>query len=814
MNIIILTLRSLIIPIILFSAASLGLCEAEQLVSVNAGSVFPGHTFGRHRKVRIELMDHFQIPAIEWPRTLLSYPVYYAVPVPPEQLVSRNLREAAEIPFQLSEIESRGERLQFAAVNFFSDLPSDGSSQFELSTAKPVLPSAPLVQQRVEGNTVVLDAGKIKVRLPATGAVVPGRKVSGPMLQPFRGECPAAADMELKSPDGKVGLHFDLKTSAPAANQLFYNVRFQDRIVLADSRLGLQLRDGVFAGDFQIVGTNFSTSDTTWKPVLAERETIRDHFNQLVVELQTTASPHRRLQITFRAYDEGVAFCYTLPVQRELGDFVIQREATQFAFTGDHTAWAVYSAQGNYDPDDPRRRPKSAKTGSVKLSELKPGVERPLTVRVADDLYAAITEARLVDYARMKLRPATNAACTLETFLDAERGVNGEVTGKTPFTSPWRVVMVANAPGKLLEQNDLVLNLNDPCALTDTSWIKPGKVIREATLTTAGGKACVDFAVERGLQFIEYDAGWYGYESDVNSDARAVHLDPRRNPDPTSLNLPDVIDYANARKIGVILYVNQKALTRLLDEILPLYEKWGVKGVKYGFVNVGSQSATAWLHAAVRKAAAHHLMVDIHDEFRNTGYQRTYPNLVTCEGIGGNEEFPTPVHNATVPFTRFLTGPADYTFCWYDSRLKNTHAHQLALSTIFFSPWQFIYWYDKPSAYDGDPALDYWQHLPTTWDETRVIQGDIGRRAVVARRKGDEWFVGAISPGAPEVAIPLTFLAPGKQYRAHIYSDPPPGSPATGKVRVEERAVNATTTLAAEIPPNGGLAVRLVPVEL
>jgi alpha-glucosidase len=332
-------------------------------------------------------------------------------------------------------------------------------------------------------------------------------------------------------------------------------------------------------------------------------------------------------------------------------------------------------------------------------------------------------------------------------------------------------------------------------------------------LTTAGGKACVDFAVQQGLQFIEYDAGWYGYESDANSDARAVHLDPRRNPDPTSLNLQTVIDYASARRIGVILYVNQKALTKQLDEILPLYEKWGVKGVKYGFVNVGSQSATAWLHAAIRKAAAHHLMVDIHDEFRNTGYQRTYPNLVTCEGIGGNEEFPTPVHNATVPFTRFLTGPADYTFCWYDARLKNTHAHQLALSTIFFSPWQFIYWYDKPSAYDGDPALDYWKHLPTTWDETRVIQGEIGRRAVVARRKADEWFVGAISPGEPKVAIPLTFLAPGKQYTARIYSDPSPGDSAAGKVRVEERSVNANTTLAAEIPPNGGLAVRLIAVK-
>jgi alpha-glucosidase len=621
-----------------------------------------------------------------------------------------------------------------------------------------------------------------------------------------------AAEIKLTSPDGRLVLNFDVKTIGASPGCPVYQVNFQGRPVLGDSRLGLHLADGSLDSDLEIVGQQASTTDTTWRPVLGEREIVRDHFNQLVLDLQTTRPPHRRLQLTFRAYDEGVAFCYRLPAQTGLTNFVIRREATQFAFTADHTAWAVYSAQGNYDPNDPRRRSKSAKTGPVALSELEPGVERPLTVRVADDLYSAITEARLVDYARMKLRPATNADHTLEVFLDAERGMNGEVTGIAPFASPWRVVMVATSPGQLLEHNDLVLNLNDPCALADTSWIKPGKVIREATLTTAGGKACVDFAVQQGLQFIEYDAGWYGYESDAKSDARAVHLDPRRNPDPTSLNLPEVIDYANARNIGVILYVNQKALSKQLDEILPLYENWGVKGVKYGFVNVGSQQATAWLHAAIRQAAAHHLMVDIHDEFRNTGYQRTYPNLMTCEGIGGNEEFPTPVHNATLPFTRFLTGPADYTFCWYDRRLQNTHAHQLALSTIFFSPWQFIYWYDKPAAFDGDPALDYWKHLPTTWDESRVLQGDIGRRAVVARRKGSEWFLGAIAPVDGELPIPLKFLAPGKKFTAKIYSDSTAGLAGGDKVQISEQTVDTHSVLEAHIPANGGLAARFVPV--
>jgi len=313
------------------------------------------------------------------------------------------------------------------------------------------------------------------------------------------------------------------------------------------------------------------------------------------------------------------------------------------------------------------------------------------------------------------------------------------------------------------------------------------------------------------LQYVEYDAGWYGFENDHKSDARDVHLDPRRNPDPNSLNLREVIDYGNSRGIGIILYVNHLAMEKQLDEILPLYESWGVKGVKYGFVNVGSQHWTAWLHEAIRKAAAHHLMVDIHDEFRNTGYQRTYPNLMTCEGVGGNEEFPTPVHNATLPFTRFLTGPADYTFCWNDPRLKVTKAHQMALSTIYFSPWQFLFWYAKPGDVLDEPALDYWKHLPTTWDETRVIEGDIGRRAVVARRKGEEWFLGAIAPVDGKFQIPLTFLEPGKKFTAKIFSDPSAGITGTNTVNMEERPVDAASVLDANIPANGGEAIFLSP---
>jgi len=605
--------------------------------------------------------------------------------------------------------------------------------------------------------------------------------------------------VELKSPDGRIAVNFDLKDISNSKGCPVYSVSYDGRPVLVESRMGLKLRDVSLTRNLRVVGQTASASDTTWKPLLAERSTIRDHYNQLVVELQTIrASSHaRRLTITFRAYDEGVAFSYSLPRENN-GMFVdIEGEATQFAFAADYPAWAIYVAQADY------------LNSNVPISQIKPGAERPLTVELAGNLYASITEARISNYARMKLRRSEGTQTTLEAFLDAERdgdgvGFNGEVMGKTPFATPWRVVMIADSPGKLVEQNYLVLNLNDPSELADTSWIKPGKVIRETTLTTAGGEACIDFAVKHHLQYIEYDAGWYGPEGEPASDAREVAPERR-----SKLNLHEVIEYGNSKGIGVILYINHLVMEQQLDEVLPLYERWGVKGVKFGFVNVGSQYWTALVHEAIRKAAAHHLMVDVHDEFRNMGYQRTYPNLITVEGIRGNEEFPTPTHNAALPFTRFLSGPADYTFCWNTPRLKNTKAHQMALSTIFFSPWQFLYWYDKPSTVPDEPAEEYWDHLPTTWDETHVLQGEIGKRAVVARRKGDEWYLGAIAPVDGSFPITLAFLPAGMKFKALIYAD----DPDTHGVHIEERMVDRAAVVNAAIPPNGGIAIRLVPAD-
>ena len=619
---------------------------------------------------------------------------------------------------------------------------------------------------------------------------------------------PAAGAAELKSPDGRITVTFDVRDDADGKGRLFYGVAWRGKPIVAESRLGFTLKEGpALAGGFKIVRLDRSSRNETWKPVYGERGSYRDHYNQLTVELQETEAPRRLLNLTFRAYNEGAAFCYTLPKQPALERVSIAKENTEFRFTADHTAWAVYSAQGNY--------------AKVALSQVKPGCERPTVLQLAADCYAAIGEAKLVDYARMKFAPLKGVANALVSDL------TGGVEAALPLTTPWRFVMAADSPGRLLENNFLLLNLNDPCAIADTSWIKPGKVIREVTLTTTGGKACVDFAVKRGLQYVEFDAGWYGNEYDDASDASAVNLDPKRSKGP--LDLQAVIAYAKQRGVGIILYVNRRALEKQLDQILPLYQKWGVAGVKYGFVNVGTQQWTTWLHDAVRKAAAHRLMVDIHDEYRPTGYSRTYPNLMTQEGIAGDETSPANTNTLTILFSRLLCGAADNTVCYYDKRVdKNaTHAYQLAKAVCLYSPWQFLFWYDRPPASPqktagagggtptaGDePELEFYNAMPTVWDDTRVLHGRVGEFAVLARRSGAAWFIAGMNSGeARALDVPLKFLTPGKKYTAHIYSDDP-SVPTRTRVKIERRAVDATTTLKLAMSAQGGQAIRIAPAE-
>ncbi len=606
----------------------------------------------------------------------------------------------------------------------------------------------------------------------------------------------------LSSPDGR--LQITLQVNGPG--RLHYAVDRAGEEVILPSPLGMLLGTGDTLGGHVLCleASPASLRDTTWHPVWGERASYRDRYRVMIVDVEERSGC--RWQLELRAYDEGVAFRYLLPQAVAGGDSVyILRERTGFVFPRGSQAWVTYSAQGIYRRMD--------------VDSIRRPAERPLVVEEPAGTYVAVGEAALVDYARMRLSKGEEPGGVVAHLA-------GPVALHVPAHSPWRYIMVASSPGRLVENNYLLLNLNEPCALDDVSWIGPGKVIREITLTTRGGKACVDFAARHGLQFVEFDAGWYGHEYDDASDATTVTVDPRRSPGP--LDLKEVIRYAREKNIGIILYVNRRALERQLDTLLPLYASWGVSGVKYGFVQVGPQRWTAWLHTAIRKAAAHHLMVDVHDEYRPTGYQRTWPNFMTCEGIRGDEAAPDNHHTLITMFTRAIAGPADNTVCYFSDRvvteMHSSHATQLAKAVCIFSPWQFLFWYDRPAASRKGPAapelpgnrvisevpeLEFFKEVPTVWDETRVIEGKIGEYGTVARRAGDDWYVGAINGReSHQLVLPLSFLEAGKQYMAQIYRDDPLVETRT-HVRVEERQVTSADTLRFELAPNTGMAMRL-----
>jgi alpha-glucosidase len=600
----------------------------------------------------------------------------------------------------------------------------------------------------------------------------------------------------LSSPDEK--LQFSLTRNNNGS--LSWSVNYNNQPIILNSVLGL----AGWSDGLTLSGSLLTKKDISWKPVYGERNLVRDRYHESAFSFLKDNNKHSEMQLIVRAYNEGIAFRYFFPENQGGGkDISIRSELTSFTLPKGTLAWFSNRAQSKYN--------------LLPLLGWPDECERPLTLQLDNGLYACLTEAAMVDYSRTKFILDPNEPNTIKCSM-----YDG-VDLTTPFATPWRVVMVAEKPGQLLENNDIILNLNPECAINNTSWIKPGKIMREVTLSAQGTKDLVDFAVKHNLQYIHFDAGWYGYEYFVSSDATTVTVDPRRNPN-SDLDLQEAIRYANNNGIGVFLYVNQRALYRQLDEILPLFKKWGVRGIKFGFVHVGSHRWTTWMHDAVKKCADYNLMVDIHDEYRPTGFSRTYPNLLTQEGVYGNEEMPKATNSTILPFTRFVAGAADHTICYYQqvglkpnlsdqfSRvIKTTSGHQLALAVVFYSPLQFLYWYDKPSDVKDEPELEFFDYVPTVWDETKVLQGEIGQYVTIARRYGDEWFVGSVTnTDARKLKLPLNFLPEGKKFEATIYSDDATIKTRT-KVAIKRIKVDSKTVLDYQLVASGGQAFRIIP---
>jgi alpha-glucosidase len=601
----------------------------------------------------------------------------------------------------------------------------------------------------------------------------------------------------VQSPDGQLTVQFYQKQLSPGKKEMYYQLAWKNKPVIQESALDIQLDNNLseramalkvdtharWSQNLLVKEIVRTTRDTTWQPPYGENSHIRDHYNAITIRLVKDDNPIYPVEVEIRAYNEGAAIRYYFPENVKGTYYRVMQENTAFTLPEGTLAWHAAWAQALYK--------------LLPLNNWPGESERPLTLQLPNGLHACLAEAGMVDYARAKFKLSETKPNTILTSMYTPADLI------SPFTTPWRVIMVAEQPGQLAMNNHLLLSLNEPSKIKDMSWIKPGKIIRVMTQTTADAKENIDFAVKHGLQYILFDWKWYGPAFTFTSDATKVAI--------PNFDLPAIIQYGKERGVGVWLYVNLQGLYAQSDSLFRVYRDWGIKGVKFGFVQVGSHRWTTWLEEMFKKTAENQIMVNVHDDWRPTGEQRTWPNLLTAEGIRGNEEMPDATHNTVLPFTRYIAGAADYTICYYADRIKTTHAHQLALAAIYYSPLQTLYWYDKPAQSRNEPELSFWDNIPVSWDETRILQGTPGQYITTARRKGQEWYVGTITNNeARTLTIDCNFLPKGKTFTATIYADDP-SVPTATKVKVEEKKITAATVLTVKLQASGGHAIRIKP---
>ena len=636
----------------------------------------------------------------------------------------------------------------------------------------------------------------------------------------------------LSSPDGRIEVAVTSDSTG-----LFYEVFLEGKKLIDRSVLGFRFRNAPpLLKHFIVERIERKEADEIWEPVWGEASQIRNHFRELRIHLQEAQPPSRRLELVFRAYDDGIAFRYILPAQAQLDSFAITSEETRFCFAGDYTAWWIPADWDSYEHLY-RKSP---------LSEI-PGANTPITLMTSDSIYLSIHEAVLTDYAGMTLKKVpgsgTEFECDLVPWPDGIK-----VKGRTPFKTPWRTIQIAKRAGDLIESH-LIVNLNEPCALRDVSWIRPMKYVGiwwgmhigkwtwyagpRHGATTWRAKQYIDFAAEHGIPAVLVEGWNRGWESWLKQGTKFSFTESY--PD---FDLPAVVRYGQQK--GVILIGHHETggnvpdYERQMEAAMDLYQKLGVPAVKTGYAGKilpeGQHHHGQWMvrhyRRVVEAAARHHLMIDAHEPIKPTGIRRTFPNMLTREGVRGMEynawsEGNPPEHTTIIPFTRMLAGPLDYTpgvfNILFDStgthRVHTTLCHQLALYVVLYSPLQMAA--DLVENYQHHPAFRFIEAVPVDWDETRVLNGRIGDFVTIARRQGDTWFLGSITDeNARVMTIPLLFLHPDKTYRVSIFADAPNADWKTQPTAytISERTLTAKDTLNLRLAPGGGAAVIFRPL--
>jgi alpha-glucosidase len=640
----------------------------------------------------------------------------------------------------------------------------------------------------------------------------------------------AASPYAVVSPDHRTRIEL-----TAAGGKLAYTVIRDGVTVIAQSPLGLNTSQGTLDGTtLRVAGVATKTVDEAWRPVAGKAASVADRYSQVELQLTGTDKPIK-VNLVARAYDDGVAFRYVLPRQDGAGEFGISGEATRFDFPADYRCWGFNpgrfdsSHEGEFDP--------------VQASSIRPHhtFDAPLVCKTGTKKTTfAIAEADKRGYAGAYYSGRGDGGLGVQVVLaphyDGDHPAGGPAVraalADAPLATPWRVVMVADTPGGLTASN-LIATLGSPSTIADTSWIKPGKAAWDwwngwavdmpgAGINTATYQAYADFAASLGLQYILIDEGWYEGSAETAAPSNALKPVP-------AMDMRSIIAHAKEKGIGVWVWLQWKQLDRQMDDALALYESWGIKGIKVDFMDRTDQDMVGFYHKILSKAAQHHLMVDLHGAYPPDGLTRTYPNYMTQEGVMGAEYNKwsarvTATHNVTLPFTRMILGPIDYTPGGFRSVaptdmmaqrrnvkpfVQTTRGQAVAMYVVFDSPFGMVA--DSPDAYrnaDGTWAdgAKFVGSVPTTWDETRVLDGDIGQYIVTARRKGNNWYIGAMTnESGRTVDVPLDFLAAGRNYRADILED--------GKDRnhLAARAASVTgkTRLTLKLAPSGGAVAVL-----
>ncbi|MCK4510352.1 glycoside hydrolase family 97 protein [bacterium] len=637
------------------------------------------------------------------------------------------------------------------------------------------------------------------------------------------------------SPDGRIEAFL---FSFPDG-RAFYSIRAHGRPLIDPSPLGFRFRDGPPLVDvFHIDSVEHASVDETWKPVWGATSEIPNRYNEMTVHLRETGGG-RAMDVVFRVFDDGVGFRYVLPEQPNLTSVDIISEETGFRLSEDCTAWWIPNDYNSYEHLF-RETPLSAIEGA----------NTPVTLETEGGLFVSIHEANLTDYAGMTLVPEEgreNGNALKVELVPWPDGVT-RVIGSTPLVTPWRTIQIGERPGDLIESH-LILNLNEPCVIEDTSWIRPMKYLgiwwslhigKESWhegpthgATTANAKRYVDFAAEHGFGgvLIEgWNTGWDRWGAKGAFDYVTPYDD---------FDLEDVVRYGREKGVAIIGHHETGGdaadYETRVDTAFDLYNRVGIAAVKTGYAGGiyprGQHHHGQWMvfhyRRILEKAADARIMLDVHEPIKPTGISRTYPNMMTREGVRGMEynawsEGNPPEHTTILPFTRMLAGPLDYTpgifdltFDEYkpDNRVHTTIAKQLALYVVLLSPLQMAA--DLPENYEGHPALGFIERVPCTWDETRVLDAAIGDYVVIARRNGDEWFLGSITDEEGRaLQVSLDFLAAGRRYQARIYRDGAGAHWETNPISVDVSTVEveAEDTMTLELAPGGGAAVYFAPV--